>query len=299
MSNCPQATIKYECDAPSFGYTDKTTEFDDELIRRGIITKEQAIIRKGATVSEAHRIVQEAKTVVTTTEKSASRCDPNSLLTEDHDFTTASDADSENEEDREVLLRYHQRRLEEYRKETESSRAVVKPPCFGEVIPISRSDWKREVNEVIPSGTWVIVNLTSDGNCVSAPHWNECKKVEDATHGLAHRFPHIKFVSINSTSAIENWPSEHLPAMFLYRDGEMRYQMVSLKDFGGPGVSERRLEWILATKFAVIQSNLEVEPEKAEFDECLREDAHYRYNGRGMVGSLMTSRRDESDQEDL
>lgn len=298
MSNCPQATIKYECDAPSFGYTDNTTEFDDELIRRGIITKEQAIIRKGATVSEARRIVQEAKRV-TTTEKSASRYDQNSLLTEDHDFTTISDADSENEEDRAVLLRYHQRRLEEYRKETELSRTPVKPSFFGEVIPISRCDWKREVNEVIPWGTWVIVNLTSDANCVSVPHWNECKKVEDATHGLAHRFPHIKFVSIKSTSAIENWPSEQLPAMFLYRDGEMQYQMVCLEDFGGPGISERRLEWILATKFAVIKSNLEREPQKSKFDECLRKNASYLYNGRGMVGSLMTSSRDESDQEEL
>jgi len=289
MSDCPQATIKYECGAPSFGFTDDTTEDDDELSRRGIITKEQAIIRKGATASEAHRIIQEAKR--------SPRYDPKSFLSEAQETFTDSDADSENEEDHAVLLRYQQRRLEEYQKEKELFNTRVKPTYFGEVIPIARCDWKREVNEVIPSGTWVVVNLTAEANCDSAPQWNECKKVEDATHGLAHRFPQIKFVSIKSTSAIENWPTEHLPAMFLYRDGVMQYQMVSLKDFGGPGVSERRLEWILATKFGVLKSNLEREPPKAKYDECLREDACYRYNGRGMVGSLMTTA-DESDQED-
>ncbi len=77
----------------------------------------------------------------------------------------------------------------------------------------------------------------------------------------------------------------------------MQHQLVGLQDFGGAGINEARLEWILATKYGVLTSDLENEPPKSPYDKCLSEDASARYAAKGMVGSLMTFA-EESDQGD-
>ena len=252
----------YDVNKPTFAYTEATTQFDDELIRRGIITKEQAIIRKGATVSEARRIIDEA---------SQQRKQQFSLA------SSISSEDEEDEEDREAMFQYQQRRLQDYKQDV----------IYGEVIFISRSDWKREVNNVIKD--WVVVNLTSEGNSTSASHWNECQKVEDAMHRLAERFPHVKFVSIPSTSAIENWPSHNLPTIFLYKDGSMQHQLIGLQELGG--MSDNRLEWILAKSYGILDTSLSNEPPKSVQDK-------HHFHARGMVGSLATFA-ERSDQTDI
>lgn len=255
----------YDVNKPTFAYTEATTQFDDELIRRGIITKEQAIIRKGASVSEARRIIHEA---------SQQRKQQLSLASS---ISSSEEEEEDDEADREAMLQYQQRRLQDYKQDI----------IYGEVISISRSDWTREVNNVVKD--WVVVNLTCEGNIASASHWNECKKIEDAMHRLAKRFPHIKFVSIPSTSAIENWPSDNLPTVFLYKDGSMQHQLIGLQDLGG--MSDDRLEWILAKSYGILHTSLPQEPPKSVQDK-------YHFNARGMVGSLATFA-ESSDQTDV
>lgn len=43
---------------------------------------------------------------------------------------------------------------------------------------------------------------------------------------LAEKFPATKFVSILSTRCIENYPDKNLPSVFIYRNGEMKAQLV-------------------------------------------------------------------------
>ena len=43
---------------------------------------------------------------------------------------------------------------------------------------------------------------------------------------LAAKFPATKFVSILSTRCIENYPDRNLPSVFIYRDGEMKAQLI-------------------------------------------------------------------------
>jgi hypothetical protein len=55
----------------------------------------------------------------------------------------------------------------------------------------------------------------------------------EALVALSAKFPHVKFVKIPSTSAVENWPDRNLPTLFLYHDGELQHQMLTLKSLGG------------------------------------------------------------------
>eukprot|EP00980_Cylindrotheca_fusiformis_P016497 scaffold4914_cov108-Cylindrotheca_fusiformis.AAC.9 len=51
----------YDSSKPSHELTTSTTQFDDELMKRGIVTMEQVMLAKGATPEEAQRLVEQAK----------------------------------------------------------------------------------------------------------------------------------------------------------------------------------------------------------------------------------------------
>ena len=227
---------------PTYAYTAQTTEFDDECIRRGILTKADAICRKGASASEAHRLVQEDE------QRRASTSIEYKI----------SDEEGGNSSD-DVLDEYRKKRIAELKEQHYNLKKDNGKKRFGSVIHISRPDWEREVTDASRNGQFVVINLTNDAV------W-ESRYVEDAVNKLAESFDHIKFVSIRSTAAIENWPDSNLPTMFVYCDGSMQKQLVGIDSFGGVGVNAGRLEWILAS-FGVLKTNLKSCPPRSDYDQ--------------------------------
>ena len=51
-----RGVTNYSTDKPSYGFSTATTEFDDALMSRGVVTFEQAMIAKGASPQEARRL---------------------------------------------------------------------------------------------------------------------------------------------------------------------------------------------------------------------------------------------------
>jgi hypothetical protein len=47
----------------------------------------------------------------------------------------------------------------------------------------------------------------------------------------------VKFLKIRSTSAIENWPEKNLPTLFVYYDGILAQQLMTLKILGGTSMT--------------------------------------------------------------
>jgi hypothetical protein len=206
-----QGVVNYGLNKPTFGFSAETTEFDDELIRRGIVSFEETMMRKGASADEAMRL-KEVK------EGSGNNQESGKYLKETDD----DDDDDENE----FLEQHRRKRLQELK--SEQSR-----PRFGEVFLISRPEWARHVNQDSEQ-SWVVVNLTS----------NDMERtgcVESAITALALRHVYIKFVHIPSKSAIANWPDDHLPTLFLYRFGKMQHQLLELPR----DISADELEWRL------------------------------------------------------
>lgn len=235
-----RGVTNYSMDKPSYGFSTETTEFDDALMSRGIVTFEQAMIAKGASPQEARRL-SDIKF-----NKSVEGAQVDQQSDEHNNQETPEDDDDE------FIRRYRQKRIKELKRDKNTI-------TYGDVMHISRPDWNREVNEASRSGTWVIVNLTRHTSSLSARHDELCDLMEETIRELAVKFERVKFVFIPSTSAIENWPAENLPTLFCYRYGKMQHQLIGITAMGGPGLNCPRLEWRLA-RLGIVETDLEEDP---------------------------------------
>ncbi|KAF7822301.1 phosducin-like protein 3 [Senna tora] len=115
--------------------------------------------------------------------------------------------------------------LEEYRKKRLAEmREAAKVLRFGSVVPISGSDFVREVSQA-PSDVWVVVFLYKEG----IP---ECGLLMQCLEELATRYPGTKFVKIISTDCIPNYPDRNLPTLLVYNNGAVKANYVGLHTFG-------------------------------------------------------------------
>ncbi len=215
-------------------------------------------------------------------------------------YDDSEESDTEDENDEEFLKKYRQMRIKEMKQ---------CQPRYGEVLHISRPDWTREVNEASKNGLWVIVNLTRSSSSLSRRHDEICDCVEEAARELAEEFDEVKFVSIASTSAIENWPVENLPCIFCYRFGKLQHQMIGVEAFGGPGVNKGRLEWRLAA-LGVLRTELEEDPKPDHCERTSHSATHIAnegvnpYGGKicsefGGVMTRLATARDSDDYDDV
>ncbi|XP_057983301.1 uncharacterized protein LOC131168109 [Malania oleifera] len=121
--------------------------------------------------------------------------------------------------------------LEEYRKKRLAEmRQATKIMRFGSIIPISGSDFVREVSQA-PSDVWVVVILYKEG----IP---ECGLLLQCLEELATRYPATKFVKIISTDCIPNYPDRNLPTLLVYNNGAVKANYAGLNSFGRRCTSE-------------------------------------------------------------
>lgn len=115
--------------------------------------------------------------------------------------------------------------LQEYRKKRLAEmREVAKVQRYGSVIPISGSDFVREVSQA-PEDVWVVVVLYKDG-------YPECGLLLQSLEELATKYPGTKFVKIISTDCIPNYPDRNLPTLLVYKNGAVKGNYVGLHSFG-------------------------------------------------------------------
>ena len=263
----------YATDKPAFAFSTSTTEFDDALIERDIVTLEQAFMAKGASAEEAQRLAALKRNEQDAVGNDGVQFEKNKNNTESDD---GSESDKEDDDD-EFLEQYRRQRLEQLKKKAKGS--------FGEVIPISRSDWTREVNDA-SNKSWVVVTLTSHD---VERTW--C--IEEAVNKLATNFPSIKFFTIPSNAAIADWPSDNLPTVFLYRNGNLQKELIRLKGT----ITADELEWDLA-ECGVLETEL-------EYASAVDREEVYcgarNYSGLSVFGGSLAqleTRRNESDEDD-
>ncbi|KZV99117.1 thioredoxin-like protein [Exidia glandulosa HHB12029] len=134
--------------------------------------------------------------------------------------------DAHDSETERTLETYRRKRLAELTRESKRGR-------FGEVIPIGRDDYKREVTEAsalsedgdeLQSGTGVVCLLYKDG-CASQHEASD--RLWPQIRTLARRHPRTKFVSIIGDKCIPNYPDVHLPTIFVYRKGDVTGQVTA------------------------------------------------------------------------
>mmetsp|Transcript_19406 Transcript_19406/g.28742 ORF Transcript_19406/g.28742 Transcript_19406/m.28742 type:complete len:266 (-) Transcript_19406:45-842(-) len=226
--------------------TDQTTEWDDILIKKGILTKDEVLRNKGIDPDEIKILegLEKAKEIhfenlknQTLEEKLASKTGEELEELEDE-----FDDDLEIE----ILEKIRHDRINEMKARASRAR-------FGSVYEINKSDWIKEVNEDSEK-CFVVVHLYQDSV-------TECRIMEEALRILAPKFKEVKFLKIRATQAIENWPEKNLPTLFIYSKGALSSQIIGLSEIGGIRMKPEYLEWHLS-RLKVLETELETNPMK-------------------------------------
>ena len=265
------------------------------------------MMAKGATYEEAQRLSALKKARQKKGGNAFSETDDKIDAKESHNSKGDRNCEDkiENKNDRvdgddEFLRKYRQMRLNELRKEK-----------YGSVIPIQRNEWNHQVNSASQDGTWVVIYLTAQKSSpnMNPNHKDICILIEDDTiPHLATKYPAVKFVSIPSTSAIENLPDNNLPTLFCYRFGKLQCQMVGLQQFGIRGsnrrIITREIECRLG-RMGVFGERFDMEDTDDESNDLLGPEqsdtnGYSRSHFDGKMAQLQTGKDDaESDYDDV
>jgi len=239
-------TTTYDVDVPTFQYTASTTEFDDALIRRNVVTREDAVVAKGATRRQAERVVAEARENAAAVAAASVGATTTRNWYDDDDKNnnnggggSSSDDDDEffgdDDGGDEFMARYRQRRIEELRQQHNEKSSSSTPTLYNSgsgVLRISRDEWHRHVNEASRGGRWVVVCLTSSDTERTGCVERACQQLAELYGAIDDESEYaatgVKFVAIASHQAVPNFPQDSLPCLFCYCDGACQHQLLRL-----------------------------------------------------------------------
>jgi hypothetical protein len=162
-------------------------------------------------------------------------------------------AELEDEEDEAFLEIYRKQRLAELS-------SLQKKSVYGQVYPIQKPDYAREVTEE-SSKAYVFVNLTSSlGNNV------ESRILSELWRQLAVKYGEIKFCEMRANLCIEGYPERNTPTILVYSDGDVKRQVVTLAQLQGPRTSVRDIEGLLQEVGAISEKDTRLKRKNSEDD---------------------------------
>ncbi|KAK4495047.1 hypothetical protein PRZ48_013374 [Zasmidium cellare] len=138
----------------------------------------------------------------------------------------------EDDEDEDFLNQYRQKRMNEL---SELKTASI----YNQVYPVQKPDYSREVTEA-SNQAFVLVLLTS-----STGTNPESQLLIEIWRELAKKFGDIKFCQMQANLCIEGYPDRNTPTVLIYKDGEIKRQLVTLKELNGVKTNMADLEKVL------------------------------------------------------
>ncbi|KAK1147437.1 Proteolipid protein 2 [Aspergillus melleus] len=160
----------------------------------------------------------------------------------------------EDEEDEAFLEQYRKKRLAELSTLQQTS-------VHNQVYPIQKVDYAREVTDA-SAKYFVLVHLTSssDGNV-------ESRVLTELWRQLAVKYGDVKFCQIRGNMCIEGYPDKNTPTILVYKDGEIRRQIITLREFNGPRTKLEDLERMLLDLGAIKESDIRLKKRSDESDD--------------------------------
>ena len=137
---------------------------------------------------------------------------------------------------------------------------------FNQVYPLQKVDYAREVTEASNSA-FVLVNLTSQGANV------ESRVLTELWRQLAAKFGDIKFCEIRADMCIENYPEKNTPTILVYKDTEIRRQLVTLRELNGPRTKLPDLEKLLIDIGALKEGDVCLRKRDDEEEDYRKDDS--------------------------
>ena len=144
----------------------------------------------------------------------------------------------EDDEDEAFLDQYRQKRMHEI---AELQTASV----YNQVYPIQKPEYAQEVTEESKKA-WVLVLLTSSSGTNI-----ESQRMIELWRQLAKTFGDIKFCQMRGDLCIEGYPDRNTPTVLIYKDTEIKRQIVTLRELNGEKTGVEDVEKVLLDLGAV------------------------------------------------
>lgn len=110
---------------------------------------------------------------------------------------------------------------------------IINASIYNQVYPLQKPDYSQDVTEASKK-TFILVHLTSSlGTNVQS------RLLTELWRELARKFGDVKFCEIRADMCIEGYPEKNTPTILVYRDGDIKKQIVTLRELGGDRTSMR------------------------------------------------------------
>lgn len=257
MNQMPDMPVQVPVDDPN-----ADTEWNDILRKHGIIPEKP---------KDPEPVIQEALL------EAAQRAHDNRLEDKDLDELAAL----EDDEDEAFLEQYRQKRMAEIN-------ALAKASKYGSVYPLQKVDFKREVTEASNEAyVFVFLSSATDSNV-------ESRVLGEIWRELAQKYGDVKFCQIRAQMCIEGYPEKNCPTVLVYKDGDIRRQLVTLGELGGVRTQTKDMERVLVQVGAVKEGDSRLRRRDDDDDEDNNVNDH-----RGLQnGSRKSTVEDDDDDWD-
>ncbi|KAF2709821.1 phosducin family protein [Pleomassaria siparia CBS 279.74] len=144
----------------------------------------------------------------------------------------------EDEEDDEFLEQYRKKRFGELS-------TIATASVYNQVYHLQKPDYSKDVTEASNKAYIFVLLTSSQGTNV------ESRILIEIWRELARRFGDVKFCQIRADLCIEGYPDKNTPTVLVYKDGDIKRQIVTLRELRGTHTKIADLEKVLTDIGAV------------------------------------------------
>lgn len=98
---------------------------------------------------------------------------------------------------------------------------------FNQVYPVQKPEYSTEVTEASKRSFVLVLLTSSSGTNV------ESKLLIEIWREAASKFGDIKFCQMQANLCIEGYPDRNTPTILVYKDGDIKRQVVTLRELNG------------------------------------------------------------------
>lgn len=145
---------------------------------------------------------------------------------------------------------------------------------YNQVYPVQKPDYSRDVTEESKKAFIFVLLTSSSGTNL------ESRLLIEIWRELAQKFGDIKFCQMQANLCIEGYPDKNTPTILVYKDGDIKKQLVTLRELKGDRTSIADLEDLLKALGAVTPNDSRLQ-RRGEQDET-QESGIKRGRGPGL-----------------
>lgn len=104
---------------------------------------------------------------------------------------------------------------------------ITSASIYNQVYHLQKPDYSRDVTEASQKAYILVLLTSSEGTNV------ESRVLIEIWRELAQKFGDVKFCQMRANLCIEGYPDKNTPTVLVYKDGDIKRQIVTLRDLAG------------------------------------------------------------------